>query len=305
MPLHRIDRLGSARAALVCLALLAACSPSDPVPAISVSVGGANVEVVRGAAVDVEVTLTRVGAADDTVFLDLTGLPPGVTATFAPAVLTATVLTSTLTLTAEAGATEGTSVLTVTATSGALEAQATLTLDVLGPQPVRFTGTITNWDAGTPPFEPGALAGRDALAQELSNWVTGQVDAAGHLAVTYAIPEGTWGAPLAHLFDDPDDPATCTGLIGVGLDQPALVVAALFHEVHGGAIIRYDVADDALDLMVYVEFPATVTATGCPVLLTEVAVDVDLTVGWNRLRLSFGEGTLLDGHDPDAVWIWD
>ena len=124
-------------------------------------------------------------------------------------------------------------------------------------------------------------------------------------AVRAAIPEGTWGAPLAHLFDDPEDPAACTDLVVSGLDQPALVVKALFHEVHGGAIIRYDEADDALDLMVYVESPSTVAATDCPVLFADVAVDVDLTVGWNRLRLSRGEGTLLYGHDPDAVWYWD
>lgn len=65
---------------------------------------------------------------------------------------------------------------------------------------------MTDWTAGMPPFEAGALAGRDALARELSNWVTGEVDAAGHLVVTYAIPEGAWGAPFARLFDDPDHP---------------------------------------------------------------------------------------------------
>jgi len=173
------------------------------------------------------------------------------------------------------------------------------------PQPVALTGSITNWTAGTPPFEAGALAGRDALALQLTPWVTGQVDAAGYLDATYAIPHGTWGAPLAHLFDDPHDPAICTDLVGVGLDQPVLVVQALFHEVHGGAIIRYDAVDDALDLMAYVASPATVTATACRVLIADVAVDVDLAVGWNRLRLSRGAGTLTDGHDPDAVWIWD
>lgn len=173
------------------------------------------------------------------------------------------------------------------------------------PQPVSLTGTITNWNSGTPPYEAGALAGRDALALELSPWVTGEVDAAGYLDVTYAIPEGTWGAPLTHLFDDPNHPAVCTDLIGVGLDQPTLVIQALFHEVHGGAIIRYDATDDAVDLMVYVESPATVTATECHVLLWDVAVDVDLAVGWNRVRVAQGEGALLDGHDVDAVWIWD
>jgi hypothetical protein len=173
------------------------------------------------------------------------------------------------------------------------------------PQPVSLTGTITNWTAGTPPYEAGALAGRDALALELTPWVTGQVDAAGVLDATYAIPDGTWGAPLSHLFDDPGDPASCTDLVDVGLDQPALVIQALFHEVHGGAIIRYDAIDDALDLMVYVASPASVAATACRVLIADVAVDVDLAAGWNRLRLSRGEGTLTDGHDPDAVWIWD
>ncbi len=158
---------------------------------------------------------------------------------------------------------------------------------------------------GTPRFEAGALQCRDALALVLSPWVTGDVDAAGHLSVTYAIPTGTWGAPLAHLFGGPDDAAACTDPASVGLDQPALVILALFHEVHGGAIIRFDVADRAIDLMVNVESPATVTATTCHVLLAEVTVDVDLTVGWNRVRLGLDEGTLTMEHDPDAVWIWD
>jgi hypothetical protein len=175
-----------------------------------------------------------------------------------------------------------------------------------GPQPVTVSGTITNWNAGVPPYEAGALAGRDALALELSPWVTGEVDAAGDFEVTYAIPEGTWGAPLAHLFDDPADPATCTGLVGTGLEQPALVVQALFHEVHGGAIIRFDLADAAVDLMVYVESPATATAASCKALfVADAAVDVDLEAGWNVLRLARTEATLLDGPDPDAVWIWD
>lgn len=175
-----------------------------------------------------------------------------------------------------------------------------------GPQPVTVSGTITNWNAGVPPFEAGGLAGRDALALELSPWVTGEVDAAGNFDVTYAIPEGSWGAPLAHLFDDPGDPATCTELVGTDLDQPALVVQALFHEVHGGAIIRFDAADAAVDLMVYVASPATATAASCKVLfVADAAVDVELEAGWNRLRLARTEATLGDGGDPDAVWIWD
>ncbi len=98
MPLRHFDRFRRASAALVCLALLTACSPdTGPVPAIGVSLGAASVEVVRDATIDDEVTVSRVGTAHDAVVLDVTGLPGGVTATFAPAVLTGGALTSTLT----------------------------------------------------------------------------------------------------------------------------------------------------------------------------------------------------------------
>ncbi len=39
-------------------------------------------------------------------------------------------------------------------------------------------------------------------------------------------------------------------------------------------------------------------------VVVKMPVDVDHKVGCNRLRLARGEGTLLVGHDLDAVWTW-
>ena len=47
----------------------------------------------------------------------------------------------------------------------------------------------SNWTAGKPPFEAGALAGRDGLVLLRAPWVAGQVDGAGYLDATYAIPD--------------------------------------------------------------------------------------------------------------------
>lgn len=122
------------------LTVLTACGgPAGPTPSITIALDTATASVLRGGSVDVTVTLTRVGSASDPVDLTVDGLPAGVGASFAPATLAGPALTSTLTLQADAGASETSTGLTVTATSGTLTDEAALTLDV---QSLTVTGRV-------------------------------------------------------------------------------------------------------------------------------------------------------------------
>jgi hypothetical protein len=114
------------------LTVLTACGgpPAGPTPSIAIALDSAAASVLRGGSVDVTVTLTRLGGAADPADLTVDGLPAGVSASFAPVTLSGAVLTSTLTLQADAGAAETSADLTVTATSGTLTDDTTLTLDV-------------------------------------------------------------------------------------------------------------------------------------------------------------------------------
>ena len=122
------------------LTILSACGgPAGPTPSIAIALDTAAASVLRGGSVDVTVTLTRVGNATAAVDLTIDGLPAGVAASFAPATLTGGVLTSTLTIQADAGAAETSTGLTVTATSGTLTDDAALTLDV---ESLTVTGSV-------------------------------------------------------------------------------------------------------------------------------------------------------------------
>src|SRR5690606_27072883 len=91
---------------------------------------GASAAVVRGASVDLTVSLTRLGGAADPVTLDIAGLPANVGGTFAPAVLTGATLESTLTIEADALASEGTVTLTITGTMGTLSDEVDRSLEI-------------------------------------------------------------------------------------------------------------------------------------------------------------------------------
>jgi hypothetical protein len=98
---------------------------TDPNPAISALVSSA-VVLVQGQSAIVSVTVSRSGGYAGTIALAVSGLPPGVSATFDPAVIAAGTGagTATLTLTATAAATAGAAAFTVTA-SGSGVANAT------------------------------------------------------------------------------------------------------------------------------------------------------------------------------------
>ncbi len=117
--------------ALAAAALVAACtSTPPPTPGITLGVDDATPTAVRGTSVEVTVDLTRLGGADASVALSVTGLPANVSAAFAPASLSGSATESTLTLTVAGAAAEGTADLTVTGTAGALTDDVDLTLTI-------------------------------------------------------------------------------------------------------------------------------------------------------------------------------
>lgn len=108
--------------------VLTACGQG---PSVQLTLDAASVEVVRGGDVEVLVTLTRAGGAAAEMTLSASGLPANVTASFSPATLVGTTLTSTLTLSATAAATESSYDVTVAGAGPGLSASADLDVDVI------------------------------------------------------------------------------------------------------------------------------------------------------------------------------
>lgn len=126
--------------------VLAACG-DDPVAAIpdtiSVAAASGTLTVAQGASGTMAVTLTRSINYSGAVALTAGGLPTGVTASFAPATLSGSTLTSTMTVDAAATASLGQVPITVRATgSGVTDGTAVITLTV-NPKPA-IALTITN-----------------------------------------------------------------------------------------------------------------------------------------------------------------
>ncbi len=98
-------------------------------PGFTLTANPTSVTVGQGASGTSTITVTPAGGFTGSVTLSATGLPSGVTATFAPA---STTTTSTLTLAASATATTGTVTVTVKGVSGALTSSTTISLTVGG-----------------------------------------------------------------------------------------------------------------------------------------------------------------------------
>lgn len=108
-------------------ASLVACAPA---PSLAVAIDTATVDVVRGAAGEVMVTLTRGGGASGDVQLTIAGLPEHVDATFTPDTLTGAALTSSLSVSVDAAAVDGTHQVTVFAVGAGLAADTTFELTI-------------------------------------------------------------------------------------------------------------------------------------------------------------------------------
>jgi hypothetical protein len=168
------------------LALAACGAPAVP-PGLQLSLGATSIAIVRGATTDVQVDLTRLGGAAAAVELSVTGLPANVAAAFAPATLNGGVLTSTLTITVGAGATEATTALTVTATSGTLAADAALSLEVTSLTVVgRVLGLLSRPLVGATVGAQGETAFTDATGTFTLSGLSVPYD----LAVSSALGDG-------------------------------------------------------------------------------------------------------------------
>ncbi|WP_309672170.1 hypothetical protein [Gemmatimonas sp.] len=143
-------------------------------PAITVSATPAAVTVAAGSAVTTAVTITRVGAYAADVALAATGLPAGVTAGFAPAMLTGATLTSTLTLTSTTGAAVGVATVTVTASGTGVTARtATVNLTVTAAPTYTMTATAVTAQQGTAGTSTVTLTRGGGFAGPVNLAVTG------------------------------------------------------------------------------------------------------------------------------------
>lgn len=167
-------------AALLALSL-AACGQS---PGITLTVDSATAEVLRGSDVTIEVTLARTGGAAGDVVLSIVGLPANVTAGFSPATLSGSTLTSVLTLSATAAATEGSHDLTITGTGTGLTATVAVTLSIAS---LNVAGHVASTSYGA---ITGAKVGSQGV--EATTDATGAFSLAG-LAVPYDL--SIWYTP--------------------------------------------------------------------------------------------------------------
>jgi hypothetical protein len=145
-------------AALLLYAALAGCGGASgdtgPSGSVTVSVSPTTLNLfLGGGPVTATINVTRVGGYDRALTLSATGLPNGVTATFNPASLTGSALSSTLTLAAAADATTGLANLVVLVKGDSLSqgvpipmvvGQPRLTVARIG----TGTGTVTSSPAG-------------------------------------------------------------------------------------------------------------------------------------------------------------
>ncbi|HET9313993.1 MAG TPA: hypothetical protein VFQ51_00325, partial [Vicinamibacteria bacterium] len=105
--------------------------PGAATPDFSLSASPATLVVARGASVTSTVSIARTGGFTASVALSASGLPSGVTASFAPASTTGG--SATLTLTASASAAAGQATVTVTGSGGGLTRTTTIGLTVNAP----------------------------------------------------------------------------------------------------------------------------------------------------------------------------
>ena len=129
----------------LCLAITWACSgggdakggvtnPPPQTGTLALSIPSASASLTVGSSTTASVTITRGGSFTGTVTLAVSGLPAGVTASFAPASLDGTQTSSTLTLSAATTATAGVATLTISASgSGVTTQTGTLALVVTQP----------------------------------------------------------------------------------------------------------------------------------------------------------------------------
>ncbi len=166
--------------------------PTPPInnPSIGVVAGSGAVAATPGSSVTVPITVSRAGGATGDIALTAEGLPPSVTATFAPTPVPNGSTTSTLTLVVGAAATAGTTNITIRAAlSGAAAQTASVALTIASAGSFSLAGT-------------GASAVQGSTA---ASAIT--ITRAGGFAGAVALTTGTLPANVTAAFN----PAAATG----------------------------------------------------------------------------------------------
>jgi subtilase family serine protease len=147
-----------------------------PGPSFTLAAAPASVSVAQGSTGTSTVTITPVNGFTGTVAFTASGLPSGVTASFAAGTVSDTEV---MTLTATISATTGSGPITVTGTSGSLTEQASVTLEItnepsFGPSPGTGSASIS--------VAPGATTGNTATIS-----VVGTYGFAGTVSMSCAV----------------------------------------------------------------------------------------------------------------------
>lgn len=158
-------------------------------PTITVSAAPTALPLAPGSITTSTITLARTNYSGD-VTLAATGLPSGVSASFAPATLTGGTLTSTLTLTASAGASLGSQTITVSAAgTGVTTATVGLTLTVAVAPNFTLAATSVSAAQGTTGTSTVTIARTGSYAGAVTLATSGPLS-----GVTVSIsPNGTTG----------------------------------------------------------------------------------------------------------------
>jgi len=172
------------------------------------SANQSSLSVTQGASVGDALTVTSLGAFAAAVNLAVSGLPSGVSASFAPSTVSPAAngsVNSILTLTAAAGAATGTSTLTVTGTSGSLTHTVTIALTVNPSggttQLLANTGfeSTGSWTASSGVICATGCSGESAHAGSGFAWLDGYGSThTDTLSQSVAIPSGKSTATLQY-----------------------------------------------------------------------------------------------------------
>jgi hypothetical protein len=170
---------------------------AKPTPSFTLAPSAPAVSIAEGLSANNTITVTDLNGFTGSVTLVASGLPSGVTATFATNPTTAT---SVLTLAASSTATVGTATVTVTGTSGSLTASTTITLTVttgtsssacsvvysiLPQNSTAFGGAITINNTGTTAWTSWTLTWAFANGQTISSiWNASEIQSGANVTLT-------------------------------------------------------------------------------------------------------------------------
>ena len=269
-------------------------------PAISVGLNPITVSVARGNSATTQVTVTRSGGFAGEVALAVTGLPAGVTGTFAPATLAAGATTSTLTLTAGPAAALVSDVnVTVRATGTGVDA-STFTLPVTV-TPTPALGLTSNVTAVTLGRGANGTQGSATLTIARPTGFTGPVTLAAvaptGITVTLAPNPVPAGVTAATATFDAAAGAPATSTVRVVASGPGLAPDTVSYTVTSvdPTVTLTPPANAALTLApageATVNVPITVAATNLAGPITVTLVNPPAGIQATALQIPAGQTT--------------